>query len=65
MQIEYTLRLWREGSQFVARAMPIDVLSYSLIYVLQMTCSALDGTLGVLEIALWACGVNAVLTTLA
>ena len=27
MQIEYTLQLWREGSQFVAHAMPIDVLS--------------------------------------
>ena len=27
MRIEYTLQIWKEGSQFVAHAMPIDVAS--------------------------------------
>jgi predicted RNase H-like HicB family nuclease len=27
MRIEYTVQIWREGSQFVAHAMPIDVVS--------------------------------------
>lgn len=27
MRIEYTAQIWREGAQFVARAMPIDVIS--------------------------------------
>jgi predicted RNase H-like HicB family nuclease len=25
--IEYTLQIWREGNQFVAQAMPLDVMS--------------------------------------
>ena len=27
MRIEYTVQIWKEGSQFVAQAMPIDVIS--------------------------------------
>lgn len=27
MRIDYTVQIWREGSQFVAHAMPIDVVS--------------------------------------
>lgn len=27
LKIEYTVQLWREGSQFVADAMPLDVMS--------------------------------------
>jgi hypothetical protein len=27
MKIEYTVQIWREGAQFVAHAMPIDVVS--------------------------------------
>lgn len=27
MRIDYTVQIWREGSQFVAQAMPIDVVS--------------------------------------
>jgi len=27
MQIDYTVQIWREGSQFIAHAMPLDVAS--------------------------------------
>jgi predicted RNase H-like HicB family nuclease len=27
MNIEYTVQIWKEGSQFVAHAMPLDVMS--------------------------------------
>lgn len=27
MDIEYTVHIWREGQQFVAHAMPLDVMS--------------------------------------
>ena len=27
MKIEYTVQMWKEGDQFVAHAMPIDVVS--------------------------------------
>jgi predicted RNase H-like HicB family nuclease len=27
MRIDYTVQIWKEGSQFVAHAMPIDVVS--------------------------------------
>lgn len=27
MNIEYTVHIWREGGQFVAHAMPLDVMS--------------------------------------
>lgn len=27
MNIEYTIQIWREGQQFVAHAMPLDVMS--------------------------------------
>ena len=27
MQIEYTVQIWKEGEQFVAHAMPLDVMS--------------------------------------
>lgn len=27
MQIDYTVQIWREGSQFVAHAMPLDLAS--------------------------------------
>ncbi len=27
MNIEYTVQIWREGSQFIAHAMPLDVMS--------------------------------------
>jgi predicted RNase H-like HicB family nuclease len=27
MHIEYTVQIWKEGSQFVAHAMPLDVMS--------------------------------------
>jgi len=27
MDIEYTIQIWREGRQFVAHAMPLDVMS--------------------------------------
>jgi predicted RNase H-like HicB family nuclease len=27
MQIDYTVQIWREGGQFVAHAMPLDVAS--------------------------------------
>ena len=27
MQIEYTVQIWREGNQFIAHAMPLDVMS--------------------------------------
>ena len=27
MRIEFTVQIWREGSQFVAHAMPVDVVS--------------------------------------
>lgn len=27
MTIEYTIQIWREGSQFIAHAMPLDVMS--------------------------------------
>lgn len=27
MDIDYTIQIWREGSQFVAHAMPLDVAS--------------------------------------
>lgn len=27
MRIDYTVQIWKEGSQFVAQAMPIDVVS--------------------------------------
>lgn len=27
MQIEYTVQIWREGDQFIAHAMPLDVAS--------------------------------------
>jgi predicted RNase H-like HicB family nuclease len=27
MNIEYTVQIWSEGEQFVARAMPLDVMS--------------------------------------
>ena len=27
MEIEYTVQVWQEGNQFVAHAMPLDVMS--------------------------------------
>ncbi len=27
MDIEYTVQIWKEGSQFIAHAMPLDVMS--------------------------------------
>jgi predicted RNase H-like HicB family nuclease len=27
MQVDYAVRIWREGAQFVAQAVPIDVVS--------------------------------------
>jgi len=27
MNIDYTVQIWREGQQFVAHAMPLDVMS--------------------------------------
>lgn len=27
MQVEYTVQIWKEGSQYVAHAMPLDVMS--------------------------------------
>lgn len=27
MNIEYTVQIWKEGNQFVAHAMPLDVMS--------------------------------------
>ncbi len=27
MQVDYTVQIWKEGSQFIAQAMPIDVVS--------------------------------------
>ncbi len=27
MEIEYSIRIWREGKQFIAHAMPLDVAS--------------------------------------
>jgi hypothetical protein len=27
MEIDYTVQIWREGNQFIAHAMPIDVAS--------------------------------------
>lgn len=27
MQVDYTVQIWKEGSQFIAHAMPIDVVS--------------------------------------
>ena len=27
MRIDYTVQIWKEGSQFVAHAMPLDVMS--------------------------------------
>lgn len=27
MQIEYTVQIWKEGNQFIAHAMPLDVMS--------------------------------------
>jgi predicted RNase H-like HicB family nuclease len=27
MQIDYTIQIWREGNQYIAHAMPIDVMS--------------------------------------
>ena len=27
MEIDYTVQIWREGSQFIAHAMPLDVAS--------------------------------------
>ena len=27
MQIEYTIQIWKEGQQFIAHAMPLDVMS--------------------------------------
>lgn len=27
MRVDYTVQIWREGAQFVAQAMPIDVVS--------------------------------------
>lgn len=27
MDIEYTIQIWQEGNQFVAHAMPLDVMS--------------------------------------
>jgi predicted RNase H-like HicB family nuclease len=27
MQLDYTLQIWREGEQFIAHAMPLDVAS--------------------------------------
>ncbi len=27
MKIEYTVQIWKEGNQFVAHAMPLDVMS--------------------------------------
>jgi len=27
MHIEYTVRIWKEGDQFVAHAVPLDVMS--------------------------------------
>ena len=27
MDVEYTVQIWKEGSQFVAHAMPLDVVS--------------------------------------
>jgi predicted RNase H-like HicB family nuclease len=30
MSIEYTVHIWKEGNQFVAHAMPLDVMSSGL-----------------------------------
>ncbi len=30
MNIEYTVQIWKEGDQFVAHAMPLDVMSSGL-----------------------------------
>jgi predicted RNase H-like HicB family nuclease len=30
MEIEYTVQIWREGEQFIAHAMPLDVASSGL-----------------------------------
>lgn len=30
MHIDYTVQIWKEGSQFVAHAMPLDVMSSGL-----------------------------------
>jgi predicted RNase H-like HicB family nuclease len=27
MDIEYTVQIWKEGTQFIAHAMPLDVMS--------------------------------------
>jgi len=27
MNIEYTIQIWKEGNQFIAHAMPLDVMS--------------------------------------
>lgn len=27
MDVEYTVRVWKEGKQFIAHAMPLDVMS--------------------------------------
>lgn len=27
MRVEYTIQIWKEGNQFVAHAMPLDVMS--------------------------------------
>ena len=27
MRIDYTVQIWREGAQYVAQAMPVDVVS--------------------------------------
>jgi predicted RNase H-like HicB family nuclease len=28
MEIDYTVQIWREGNQFIAHAMPLDVASF-------------------------------------
>ena len=30
MNIDYTVRIWREGEQYIAHAMPLDVSSWGL-----------------------------------
>jgi hypothetical protein len=32
MRVDYTVTIWKEGSQFIAQALPLDVISAATIH---------------------------------
>ena len=44
MRIDYTVQIWREGAQYVAQAMPVDVVSAGSKLPLALTGPRIEPT---------------------